>query len=121
MRSISYADLLTLWKKGSRNGSLQRLSCLKKGLFSAALSYAKLGKNIVNSKLVLFIEDIADLIKNSLRRRIMNCGSERAIRIVQNPKIVDTAPEVRQWVKCDAFVFWLGTSVLTKKSWILVQ
>ena len=121
MKIVSYADLLALWKKGLRNGTMQKLNYLKKGLFSAALAYTKLRNKIINPKLIVLIEGIADLIKNSIHEKIIKCGLERATRIIENPKIIKVVPEVRQWANCDSYIFWLGTDILVKHSWIWIK
>jgi len=121
MKVISHADLHVLWVKGLRNGAFRKLSTLKKGLFSAALAYTKLRKTIINSKLIVLIEDVAAFIKNSIREKIIKCGLKRATRIVENPKITNSIPVVRQWVNCDSYIFWLGTAILEKNSWIRIK
>jgi len=121
MKSFSYTELLALWKKGLRNGAIRKLSFLKKGLFSAALAYTKHIKNIINPKLTILIEGVADFINNSVRKRIIKCGLERAARILENTKIVHAVPAINQWVNDDSYIFWLGTAILTKNSWIRIN
>ena len=115
---ISYAELLSLRKKGSRNGTLHRLSSLQKGLFCAALEYSRTMGNIVNKRLIYMIRSVAEKFGLGLGRRIFNRGIERAAKMAQNPKM-GIFSLLEKWVDCAPYIFWLGTDLLTRqRSWV---
>ncbi|MCW3134767.1 MAG: hypothetical protein N2V78_10610 [Methanophagales archaeon] len=51
---MKYAELLSYFRKGLRNGNWHRLSHRGKGLYRAVLFYTKVKGEIVNSKLAVF-------------------------------------------------------------------
>lgn len=111
--------MLSLWKRGHRNGTIRKLPILKRALFSAALSYAKMKGKIINQKLLAIIKGVADQLKMSISRKIFARGLQKASEILKNPKIVRIFPPLREWVNDDAYVFWLGMEP-TVRSWIFV-
>jgi hypothetical protein len=115
---ISYAEMLSLRKRGFRNGSIQRLPLLKRGLFNAALEYAKLNGKILNQKLVGMVRSIAEIFGKGLGQRISSHGMERAMAMFRNLKMM-AFPHLRRWINCDSYLFWLGTDLLVRqRSWI---
>ena len=119
MESISHAELLSLWKRGMRNGAFRRMPLLKRGLFSAALEYTRTVGTIVNQKLIGMIMALADRIGKSLGRRIFLHGLGRASGFIQNGSMMRAFSAVRKWINEDSFVFWLGTDMLARRTWIL--
>ena len=115
---ISYAEMLSLHRRGSRNGTIRRLPSLQKGLFCAALEYARTMGNIVNKRLIEMIRSVAEKFGLGLGRRIFNRGIERATKMLLNPKM-GVFLKLRKWIDCDSYVFWLGTDLLVRqKSWV---
>lgn len=121
MEVISYADMLSLWGRGLRNGAMRRLPSLKRGLFRAALCYARMTGRIINPRLVEMIEGVADQIRNSIGRKIFNRGLDRARGLASNAKVMRAFPVIRGWLHEGSYVFWLGTELLTnRRSWIII-
>jgi hypothetical protein len=115
---ISYAEMLSLHKKGSRNGTIRRLPSLQKGLFCAALEYARTMGNIVNQRLIGMIRSVAEKFCVGLGRRIFNRGIERAKEMLLNTKM-RVFFKLRKWIDCDSYIFWLGTDLLVRqRSWV---
>ena len=115
---ISYTEMLSLWKKGSRNGAIRRLPSLQRGLFSAALEYSRSIGTIVNQRLVGMVRGVAEKFGRSLGKRIFNHGVERATAMFKNVKM-KAFPNLRKWVNSDSYIFWLGTDLLVRqRSWI---
>jgi hypothetical protein len=119
LKNVCYADLLYLWNQGKKNGALNRLGYLKRGLFSAALEYCKMMGKIAHPWLIEVIEGIAELIRNTVGQKIFRRGINRASAMIQNTRLMKIFPSLSKWIKSDAFVFWLGTDLLFQKdSWI---
>jgi hypothetical protein len=115
---ISYAEMLSLRKRGFRNGAFRRLPSLQRGLFSAALEYARLYGTIVNRKLLGMVRGVAEKFGKSLAQRIYDRGMERATAMFRNMRM-GGFPRLRKWIACDSYIFWLGTDLLTRqRSWI---
>jgi hypothetical protein len=115
---ISYAEMLSLQKKIFRNGAFRGLPLLQRGLFSAALEYAKLYGKIVNQRLVGMVRGVAEKFGRGLGRRIFDRGMERATAMFRNMRMV-SFPHLKRWIDCDSYLFWLGTDLLVRqRSWI---
>ena len=119
MEVISYTDILSMWRKGLRNGAFRRLPMIEKGVFRAALCYAKMKGRIINKRLVEMVKGVADRICKSLRQRIFEHGLERAWLMLSG-KCYKIFPVVRKWIDDDAYILWLGTEILTNRhAWAL--
>jgi len=114
---VSYTDILSLWKKSLRNGSFRRLPLIEKGIFRAALLYAKMKGKIINPRLVGMIKGVADRVCKTLRQRIFQHGLNRA-RLMLSGKCYRVFPVVRKWIDDDGYILWLGTDILVGGSWI---
>ena len=119
METISYADMLSLWRRGLRNGAMRRLPSLKRGLFSAALCYARMTGRIINPRLVEMIKGVADRIGKGLGRRILERGMERALEFLKG-RVCRIFPAVRRWIDDNGYILWLGTDILVRRSWIVI-
>lgn len=121
LKTISHADLLQLWERARRNGALRKLGYVKRGLFSAALEYTRKVGEIVHPKLVGIIDGMADLIRNTIGRRIWRHGMNRARAWLNNAKVMAYFPHVRKWLCEDPYIFWLGTDLLAKRrAWVFL-
>ncbi len=121
-KTIGYSDLLSLWKRGSRNGALRKLGSLKKGLFKCALEYCRRLGPITNPKLIGIIEGIADRINETIGKRIWRRGFELAHQWLSNRRMLSIFPGIKRWLCVDEYLFWLGTDALVKhRMWIMFQ
>jgi hypothetical protein len=116
---ISYTDMLSLWRRGHRNGAIRKLTPIKRALFSAALSYAKMKGMIINQKLIGIVKGVAEQLKTSIGQKIFARGLLRSSEILKNSKMMRIFPFMGKWINDDAYVFWLGTE-FTVRSWIFV-
>jgi len=116
---ISYTDLLSIWKRGMRNGAFRRLPLLKRGLFRAALCYTRMIGRIINPRLVEMIKGVADRIGKGLGRRILERGMERALGFLKG-RVCRIFPAVRRWIDDNGYILWLGTDILVRRSWIVI-
>jgi hypothetical protein len=114
---ISHAELLSLWKRGMRNGSLRRLPSIKRGLFSAAIDYSRIFGAIRNQELLRLLMGVADRIGKSLGQSIWDHGLRRALAQLRNERLRLIFP-VKQWINDDRYVLWLGTNILNKVKWV---
>ena len=95
---------------------------LKRGLFSAALEYARMTGVIVNRRLIEMVKGIAERIGYGLGQRIFRHGLERATAFSRNLKMTRIFPTANEWANDGAYIFWLGTTLLEKqRKWILFQ
>jgi len=58
MKVISHKDLLSIWNRCLRNGSLGKLSKIEKAFLRASIVYSKIKGKIINEKLIEKIESI---------------------------------------------------------------
>ena len=122
MEVISHTELVSLWKRGMRNGALRRLSPIKRGLFNAAIDYSRLFGVIRNGDLIRMLKGVADRIGKSLGQRIWGSGLARAAYMIKNANIVRAFPSVLRWINQDDYIFWLGTHMLTRqRAWVLLM
>jgi hypothetical protein len=118
---ISYSELISIWKRGIRNGSVQRLPLLKKGVFSAALSYSRMIGRIVNPNLIRIVKSVADLIEKGLGQRIWSKGRGKILEMLRNKTLGLIFPSLKNWATDKGYLFWLGTEALfnsNKKTWL---
>jgi len=116
---VSHSELLSLWKRGMRNGAIQRLPVIKRGLFSAAIDYSRLFGVIRNTDLIRILDGVAEKIGKRLGRRIWDNGLFRAASFLKNSKIMRIFPSVWRWVNQADYIFWLGTALLNNmRKWI---
>jgi hypothetical protein len=102
-----------------RNGAIQRLPAIKRGLFSAAIDYSRLFGVIRNTDLIRMLDGVAERIGKRLGRRIWDNGLSRAASFLKNGKIMRIFPSVRRWINQGDYVFWLGTTLLNNmRRWI---
>jgi hypothetical protein len=116
---VSYADILSVWRKSLRNGSFRRLPLIEKGIFRAALCYAKMKGRIINPRLVGMIKGVADRVCKGLRRRMFEHGLNRAWNMLSG-KCCKFFPAVRKWMDDEGYILWLGTDILVRRSWVRV-
>lgn len=120
-QSVSYRQLHSIWRRASRTGALRRLPEIKRGLFSAALCYAKMTGAIFNRRLIEMIQSVADQVL-TIGQRILRRGSERARSLAMNMRVRRVFRQALQWLGDRAYVFWLGTDLLARRSrWILAS
>jgi len=118
LRTISHAEMLSFWKKGLRNGAIQRLDPVKKGLFSAALYYCRMKGRIFNATLINAVEGIIDRVLSTVGGRIQKKGIEQANKMSTNRKLIGNFPIIVEWLHEKTFTMWLGTNSLNKGNWI---
>ena len=119
MDVISHSELLSLWKRGMRNGALRRLPAIKRGLIRAAIDYSRLFGVIRNGDLIRMLDGLAEKIGKRLGRRIWEAGLSRAARFMRNARMMCAFPSVHRWLNQGEYIFWLGTDLLTRqRAWV---
>jgi len=122
LETISHAEMLELWERARKNGALRKLGYIKRGLFCAALEYTRTVGEIVHPKLIGTIRGMADLIRNTIGRRIWRQGMNRARAWLHNARLIAFFPNVRKWLCEDSYIFWLGTELLAKRrAWVFMM
>jgi hypothetical protein len=113
MVPLSYEELREKYKKGLRNGNWRKLRGNEKGLYRAAMEYARKMKEIVNDMLV---EKLSTLIRRLLETsgmRVFKRGFEKAMLLIEKYEqngVFTWAPELKEWLKEPDYIFWLGTA-----------
>nr|QNO53925.1 hypothetical protein NNHBGCAA_00025 [Methanosarcinales archaeon ANME-1 ERB6] len=116
-KGITYADLVTTFRKGQRNGNWRKLKFLDKALFRAAMGYAKRGGSIVNGMLVeKLLRLVARLKEISKGMRIFKRGYAKAVAMLDRGEeifggVFVWAPRLKGWLKDPDYIFWLGTNL----------
>jgi len=83
MFPISYKEILNGFRSGLRNGNWHKLDRLKKALYKATLTYAKIKGKIVNPKLTTMIKNIIQQLKNTLKTKIWKNGIKKAKQLIK--------------------------------------
>ena len=110
---MKYAELLSFFRKGLRNGNWHRLSHRRKGLYRAVLVYIRVKGEIVNSKLAAMVLSIIGKLTETRRLRILKAGQEKANRILSTygeNGVFEWCPQLKEWLKEPDYIFWLGLS-----------
>ena len=107
IRVLSYWDLKRFWVRGLRNGNVRRLTRVQRALYRACLRYARLVGGIVNRFLVGQLRELVDVLVSTPKVRALRAGLER-VRGILSSRVVDWAPQVRDWVRDKSFILYLG-------------
>ncbi|MDW7971362.1 MAG: hypothetical protein RMI53_05840 [Nitrososphaerota archaeon] len=108
---ISHEDLLSIWKKGFRNGSIKKFSHIERAFFRAAIYYSKIKGKIINPTLISKIKELADRVLKTIGTKIFEHGLNRAQRMLLG-KTYKIFPIIRKWINEDSYIMWLGTEIL---------
>jgi hypothetical protein len=99
------------WLKGTRNGNWRRLGVIDRVFYRAAMWYAKIGNKIINNKIIAQLRSVVEKLKNTIRKKIMSIGLERAKAILTKFRgngVFNWAPQLELWLEEKNYVFWLG-------------
>lgn len=110
---LTYRCLVTVWRKGLRNGSWSRLDVSEKGLIRCALWVARIRGSICNMRLMVQVLSVLLRLVRNCRSRIVDAGNRRAHAILQaygqGPKsIFSWVPELKTWLCDPRYVRYLG-------------
>jgi len=81
--------------------------------FKVSISYAKLWDKIVNSKVIAELESIIRKLIPAFKEHTLRIGFKRArklIRISNENKLFEWAPEIIEWLQDPKYILWLGFS-----------
>ena len=109
--TLSNHYLSRLWKKGFRNGNWRKLNHIERALYMASLSLARMRGRIVNSRLILELQNIIGKLRETAGDRLSRAASERAVKLYERfaaTGLFEWAPRVRSWFNDPSYVFWLG-------------
>ena len=109
--ALSYHSLSSIWKKGFRNGNWKKLSKIEKALYIASLSLAKMRGKIVNSRLILELQEIIGKLRETAGGRLMASAYQRAMELYERFLTIglfEWAPQVKSWFDDPSYVLWLG-------------
>jgi hypothetical protein len=107
--AFSYADLQRHWRKSLRNGNWRKLNSRNRGLYMAAMWYARVKGEILSGRLVAMLGDIIEKLVETIKDRIFRRGLTKAADMERGyEKVFSWAPELREWLKDPDYIFWLG-------------
>lgn len=112
---FDYPGLVSLQRRGFRNGNWRRLPLVDRALFRCALWVAKVRGRIVSLKLLVRVLGVVLRLLDTPRMRIWRAGRERAeelIRRFEDRGLFQWAPQVRNWLTDRGYVFQLGLAEL---------
>jgi hypothetical protein len=114
---FSYRDLLSVWRKGVRNGNWVKLTCLERGLFRCAVSLAKLRGRIINLRLMVYTAKIALKLLALPKNRITQVGRAKAqvlTSLYALKGVFKWCPELKCWLSEPNYIFWLGLNSVSE-------
>jgi len=109
-QAFSYADLRIYRSKGWRNRNWQWLTEREKGLYMAAMWYAKGKGEIVNSFVVRKLMSIVEKLRATIKVRIFQAGLAKAAGMLaeDDKGVFKWAPRLREWLRDPDYILWLG-------------
>jgi len=111
-RSITYACLVGLRRRGFRNGNWGRLDSGQKALFRCAMWLARARGQICNAKLMVQVLRVALRLIENVRSNILRIGRGRSTRMLADYSKPDGvfawAPRVKGWLREAGYVWYLG-------------
>jgi hypothetical protein len=108
---ISYVELVSSWRKGLRNGNWWRLGMMDKIFYKAATRYAEIKSKITNNRMITKLKTIADRLKTTIKRKIMEAGIERVKEILSRfgeNGVFRWIPQLKTWLKDPRYIIWLA-------------
>jgi len=112
VRVLGYAELLSLLRRGFRNGNWRRLRLDDKAMFSAAVWYAKVKGRIINPRVLAQLLSVIERLKATVRTHILRSGRDKAEEMLnqyKNRGILEWLPRLKAWLNDLNYIFWLGT------------
>ncbi len=77
----------------------------------------------MNNKIIAQLRSIFEKLENTIRRKIMSKGTERAKEILTKSEengVFKWAPQLKLWIKDPKYIFWLGlNSQAPHNKWII--
>jgi hypothetical protein len=110
---LTYRCLVTVWRKGLRNGNWSRLDVSDKSLIRCALWMAKIKGSICNMRLMVQVLSVLLRLVRNRRSRIIDAGNRRAHAMLrtygEGPKSVFSwVPQLREWLWDAGYIRYLG-------------
>ncbi|MGQ9513498.1 MAG: hypothetical protein ACUVTL_00330 [Thermoproteota archaeon] len=105
-QELNYHHLSHLWRKDFRNGNWRKLNRVEKALYMASLYLVKMRGKIVNSRLVLELQNIIGKLMETVGKRLVRSAYQRATELYQRYVSIGLfrwAPHVRSWFKDPKF------------------
>jgi hypothetical protein len=110
---LTHRCLMTVWRRGIRNGSWSRLSVSEKALIRCALWVAKIRGSICNMRLMVQVLSVLLRLTRNCRSRIVDAGNRRAHAMLQaygqGPKpVFSWVPQLKGWLSDARYIRYLG-------------
>jgi len=112
----SYDELVKIWNGAMRNGRLYRLGRLKRALLKGVVAFLRSGGRVVSSTIIKALEAIVQELRVTTRRRILRFGEAKVVEMraqYARRGIFRWAPRLKEWLRDQAYKFWLGTLQIT--------
>jgi hypothetical protein len=110
--SITHPCLVELRRRGLRTGNWRHLDSGQKALFQCALWIAKLRGKITNTKLMVEVREIAQLLGESFRNAVLRAGRKRIMMMREGyakpAGVFSWAPQISRWLNDSGYVRYLG-------------
>ena len=107
---LTYRSLLSVWRKGMRNGNWSRLPVAEKALVRCALWVARIRGSIRNMRLMVQVLSVLLRLVRNRRTRIVNAGNRRAQAMLEAYRkgVFNWVPQLREWLYDPRYVVYLG-------------
>jgi len=110
---LTYRCLLTVWRKGLRNGGWSRLDVGEKALVRCALWVARIRGSICNMRLMVQVLSVLLRLARNCRSRIVDAGNRRAHAMLraygEGPRnVFSWVPQLQQWLLDPGYIRYLG-------------
>lgn len=113
LMSLKHNILLSVFRKGLRNGTWRRLSPLDKAFFKAAIAYSKLKGRIVNLTVLKKVLGVVEKLISPLKREVWRRGLEIAhymSRLYEERGVFSWCSRLRYWLSDPEYIFYLGAT-----------
>jgi len=111
--SLGYAELQRIMREAYRRGRrLRRCKNIHKSLLEACVGFTKKGFKITDVAVIARLRvALRDLGIINRRVRVLVEGEIKALEMqirFRDRKVFNWAPQLKAWLKCQAYKFWLG-------------
>ena len=110
---LTYRCLVSVFRKGLRNGNWFRIELSERALVRCALWVARIRGSICSMRLMVQVLAVLLRLVRSCRSRIMDAGSRRARAMLQEydrnmNSVFGWVPRLREWLHDPGYVRYLG-------------
>ncbi|MBS7658890.1 hypothetical protein KEJ20_07060 [Candidatus Bathyarchaeota archaeon] len=114
---FTFDFLVSIKRKGLRNGNWIKLRLMDKALFNCALALAKLRGKISNMDLMVKLASIILRLKETVKTSIVKLGLAKAQalkKLYSFKGVFNWCPSLKEWLKEPNYIIYLGLKEVFK-------